>query len=81
MYLILSDADGNATPEVFHDGVDVIILRAVGECPTEKIRCRRSAQKDGYWKIGKRWLTPEPTMTLIPCEKREEKNVFLLLNE
>ena len=36
--------------------------------PTEKIRWRRG-------------LTSEPTMTLIPCEMREEKNAFLLLNE
>ena len=46
MYLILSDADSNATPEVFHDGVDVIGLRAVGECPTKKIRRKRSNGED-----------------------------------
>ena len=46
MYLILSDADGNATPEVFHDGVDVIGLRAAGECPTEKILRKRSNGED-----------------------------------
>ena len=33
MYLILSDIDGNATPEVFHHGVDLIELR-----PPEKRR-------------------------------------------
>ena len=62
MYLILSDADDNATPEVFHDGVDVIGLRAAGEekdCRkrldeeglTEKIRLRRSNGEDSIEKI------------------------------
>ena len=60
MYLILSDADGNVTSVVFHDGVDVIGLRATGEekghrkdptekakeDPSEKIRLRRSVGED-----------------------------------
>ena len=60
MYLILSDADDNATLEVFHDGVDVIGLRAVREekgrrkrsdgedHPSEKIRPRRSIGGDSF---------------------------------
>ena len=64
MYLLLSDADSNVTPEVFHDGVDVIGLRASEkeksrrkrfdkEGPTEKIGLRRSVGKDPTEKI--RW--------------------------
>ena len=52
MYLILYNVNDNATPDVFHDGADVIGLRIVEEekgCrkrfdkegPTEKIRLRR----------------------------------------
>ena len=33
VYLNLSDADGNAKPEVFYDGVDVIGLRTAREDP------------------------------------------------
>ena len=33
VYFILFDVDGNPTPEVFNDGVDVIGLRTVGEDP------------------------------------------------
>ena len=51
MYLILSDADDNVSSsrasEVFHDGVDVIGLRAVEE---EKVHRRRSTRKG--WFVG-----------------------------
>ena len=66
MYLILFDAEGNVTPEVFRDGVDVIIMRTVREDrvptenPSKEIRLRRSARGDP---------TLEPTMALIPCEE------------
>ena len=43
MYLILSDAEGNATPEVFHDGVDVIGLRIAEE---EKSCWKRFVRED-----------------------------------
>ena len=46
----------------------------VGEGSTEKVCQRRSIGEDGCLKRG---LTLEPTMTLIPCEMREEKNIFL----
>ena len=57
MYLSLFDADGNSTPKVFHDGVNVIKVRVVGEEKgrrkrsdrkglTEKIRLRRSIRED-----------------------------------
>ena len=52
--------------------------RSDGEDPPKKVRRRRSAGEGGCRKRG---LTLEPTMTLIPCKKREEKNTFLLLNE
>ena len=45
-----------------------------GEGPLEKICRRRSVGEDGCRKRG---LTLEPTMTLIPCEMREENNTFL----
>ena len=44
--------------------------RSVGEDGSQ----RRSDGEDGY---RKRELTSEPTMALIPCERREEKNTFL----
>ena len=47
MYLIISDADGSATlsraSKVFHNGVDVIGLRAAGE---EKVYRRRSDEEE-----------------------------------
>ena len=49
--------------------------RPAGEDPTEKkVRRRRSTEEGGYRKRGP---TPKPIMTLIPCEMREEKNIFL----
>ena len=66
MYLILSDVNDNVTPEVFHNGVDVINLRVAGEekgrrkrfdgeSSTEKIRLRdmsrRSTGEDPSEKI------------------------------
>ena len=77
MYLILSDADDNATPKVFHNGVDVIRLKAVGE---EK-GCRKRSDEEGPMeKIRlRRWLISELTMALIPCEMREKKKVFIYL--
>ena len=48
------------------------------ESLSEKVRRRRFVGGDGCRKRG---LTPKPTMALIPCEMREEKNTFLLLNE
>ena len=45
-----------------------------GEDSTELVQWRRSNREDG---CQKRWLIPEPTMALIPCERIEEKNVFL----
>ena len=115
MYLILSDANGNATPKMFHNGVNVIGLRVAEEDPTKNVQWRRSDREDTTEKIRRRrfvgedttekirlkrstgqnstekirlrrsvrqdlqekWLTPEPTMVLIPCEMREEKNTFL----
>ena len=47
---------------------------SVKEGLPEKVRQRRSDREDGCQKRG---LTLKPTMTLIPCEIREEKNVFL----
>ena len=52
--------------------------RSDEEGSKETIRRRRFVGGDGCRKRG---LTPEPTMSLIPCEMREEKNTFLLLNE
>ena len=81
MYLILSDADDNATLEVFHDGVDVIGLRAVREekgrrkrsdgedHPSEKIRPRRSTGgsfgEDPTEKIRRRRFVREGLMEKI----------------
>ena len=45
MYLILSDVDGNATSEVFYDGVDVTGLRAAREGSAEKTRRRRPERR------------------------------------
>ena len=79
MYLILSDVDGNATSsrtsEVFHDGVDVIELRAVGEENvrrrrfdgeglSEKIRWRRSDGESPVKKGRRRRAVKE-----VPIEK------------
>ena len=65
MYLILSNADYNATSlrasEVFHNGVDVTGLRTAGEekvqrwrsdreGPTKKVRRRRSNEEEDYRK-------------------------------
>ena len=50
MYLNLFNADNNATPKVFHDGVDVTGLRAVGE----KVRRRKSDGEDPTEKIRRR---------------------------
>ena len=81
MYLILYDADDNATLEVFHDGVDVIGLRAVREekgrrkrsdgedHPSEKIRPRRSTGglfgEDPTEKIRRRRFVREGLMEKI----------------
>ena len=64
MYLNLFNSDNNATPKVFHDGVDVTGLRAVGEKvrrrksdgedPTEKIQRRRSDGEDLMEKVQRR---------------------------
>ena len=50
-YLILFDANGNATLELFHDGVDMIGLRAVRK---EKGRRKRSDEKGPSEKIRMR---------------------------
>ena len=62
VYLILSDVDDNATPEVFHDGVDVIGLRTAKEDPLEEIRLRRSAIEDLSEEIQlRRFVGGDPT--------------------
>ena len=71
MYLILSDADGNATPEVFHDGVDVIRLRVAGE---EKGRRKRSAKEGWTEKIRRRRSSEED-----PVKKYKQRMLFLLI--
>ena len=48
--------------------------RSTGEDPTEKTYRKRYIGEDG---CRKRWLTSEPTMALIPCERIEENNIFL----
>ena len=47
----------------------------IGEGPTEKVSWKRPVEEDDHRKRG---LTPEPTMALIPCERIEKKNIFLL---
>ena len=54
VYLILSNVDDNATPEVFHNGVDVIGLRTDREDPSEKIQLRRFVGEDLTKKIRRR---------------------------
>ena len=66
--------------------------RSAGEDSSEKIRQRRSDVEGSLERVHRRrpvgegllekvrrrrWLTLESTMTLIPCEMREEKNNFL----
>ena len=65
MYLILSDADDNATPKVFHDGVDMIGLRVAEEDPTKKVQRRRSDREDTIEKICRRRFVGEDSTEKI----------------
>ena len=70
MYLILSDADDNETPEVFHNRVDVIGLRAAGK---EKGRWKRS-DREGHRRSNQEDSTKKIHQRRSDREELSEKN-------